>query len=83
MEKAIEKLKDDDSKYSKEIEQYQKVVHGSKELSEEIMNEKLDENEDIQKVRDEVDRIQANELGPRQQHLKTLMAQYDAAIGQV
>ena len=30
MEKAIEKLKDDDSKYSKEIEQYQKVVHGSK-----------------------------------------------------
>ena len=83
MEKAIEKLKEDDSKYSKEIEQYQKVVHGSKELSEEIMNQRLDENEDIQKVRDEVDRIQANELGPRQQHLKTLMAQYDAAIGQV
>jgi hypothetical protein len=38
MEKAIEKLKEDDSKYSKEIEQYQKVVQGSKELSEEIMN---------------------------------------------
>ena len=83
MEKAIEKLKEDDSKYSKEIEQYQKVVHSSKELSEEIMNQRLDENEDIQKVRDEVERIQENELGPRQQHLKTLMAQYDAAIGQV
>ena len=83
MEKAIEKLKEDDSKYSKEIEQYQKVVHSSKELSEEIMNQRLDENEDIQKVRDEVERIQENELGPRQQHLKTLMAQYDAAIGLV
>ena len=60
LEKAIVKFKSDDEKFSNEIEKYQKVVETSRELNEELMNERLDENEGMQKVKDEVDMIQEN-----------------------